>query len=223
MNNISNIVNVKPLIALIDDEPMILDFYEEFLKNQFKIQRFLCAEDYLAFLDTQDKNPFELVVTDLNMKQISGIKMIQLAFQKGKQVPFILISATLDTPNMLKAHDLGAYRILPKPIKGESLLKEANDLITENQIIQIRNVSKKLTMQLKEVISLVDVFVTKQLGSQEAVNKFFAESLNLSVTNEPTSFQKYLESIDSQLYQNMKIEEILSKKLEKSKELRKTG
>ena len=64
---------------------------------------------------------FDVVVSDLKMPEVSGLKLLSALRQERCHVPFILITACADPEVDDQARRLGAWTVLQKPVDLESL------------------------------------------------------------------------------------------------------
>lgn len=65
----------------------------------------------------------DLVLSDWNMPQLSGLELLQTLRSEGRKVPFGFIT-TESTPDMRTvAHDAGAQFLLAKPFTPEEMAK----------------------------------------------------------------------------------------------------
>jgi len=206
-------VNIKPHIAMIDDEFDIIDTYKDLLSDKYNITEFYSAAEYLAHLEKNEKNPFELIVTDYRLGAVTGLDMVEKAQSLNKHTAFILMSGHLDKETTLRAHNIGAHRILEKPIRVESLDHEIKNLIYEFQIERIRAETRKLTLQMKELCSIFDVFL-EQHFSKIQIDEFFMRVLNPDKFDKNISFREYVLNIEEKLYRNMQMEDILTRQVQ---------
>lgn len=204
---------IKPVIAMIDDEQDLVDSYKDLLSNKYEVKEFYNADDYLNFVSQKETNPFELIITDYRLGKQTGLDMVEKAHSMHKGTAFILMSGYLDKDTTLRAHNIGAHRILEKPVKIEVLDKEINELIYEYQIQKLRKETKQLTMQLKELCSIFDVFL-EQHFSKTQVDDFFMKILSNDMSKE-ISFRQYVSNIEEKLHRNIKMEEILMRQIQK--------
>lgn len=212
-----NVIGIKPQIAMIDDEYDLLDTYKELLSSKYSVTEFHDAKSYLSFLSQKETNPFEVVITDYSLGAgDNGLEMLEKASRLSKSTSFILMSGYLDKDSTLRAHNMGAHRILPKPIRVEALEHEIQSLIYEFQIEKIRKENKELTLKLKELCSIFDVFL-EQHFSRTQVDEFFMRVLNPDSTNKDISFRDYVVNIEDKLYRNIKMDEILMRQIQKRK------
>ena len=206
-------MNLKPNIAMIDDEYDLLDTYKELLGSKYNVTEFYTADSYLNFIDKNKTNPFEVVITDYNLGPgQNGLDMLEQASRSSKSSAFILMSGYLDKESTLRAHNMGAHRILPKPIRIEALEHEIQNLIYEFQVEKIRKETEELTLKLKELCSIFDVFL-EQHFSKTQIDEFFMRILNPDSLDKSISFRSYVLNIEEKLYRNMKMDEILMRQI----------
>jgi len=110
-------------ILIIDDEPQIRSLLKIMLEREgFDI---IVASDGKEGMELFEKNPVDLVITDLIMPEKEGIEIIR-ALKKGyPDVPIIAMSGGgRNSPDgyLHMAKLLGAQATFEKPIKKEELL-----------------------------------------------------------------------------------------------------
>jgi DNA-binding NtrC family response regulator len=110
-------------ILIIDDEPQIRSMLKKMLEREgFDI---IVASDGKEGMELFEKNPVDLVITDLIMPEKEGIEIIRV-FKKGyPDVPIIAMSGGgKNSPDgyLKMAKLLGAQATFEKPINKEELL-----------------------------------------------------------------------------------------------------
>jgi DNA-binding response OmpR family regulator len=210
-------MNLKPNIAIIDDEVDLVETYKDLLSNKYNVTEFYDADSYLNYIAKYDVNPFEAIVSDYSLgTSTTGLDMIEKAIASNKHTAFILMSGFLDKETTLRAHNMGAHRILPKPIRIEALDHEVQNLIYEYQIEKIRKETKDLTLKLKELCSIFDVFL-EQHFSKSQIDEFFMRVISAEDNSKDISFRQYVINIEEKLYRNIKMDEILNRQLKAKK------
>ncbi len=114
----------KTNILLLDDDPDTLQMYALLLEKQgFYIHKFLSSVDALSFLRFTNIC-IDLIITDLNMPEMDGLKFLEQArgIQKHFSTPFIFLTALSDQSTILQAYKFGVVDYIQKPV--------ANDLFT---------------------------------------------------------------------------------------------
>jgi FixJ family two-component response regulator len=108
-------------IAIIDDdEDMRLALEGLFESHDFSPS---CYEGAASFLDALAGNAPDVVVTDLQMKDIDGIMLTRALKAHGCPAPVILITAFATPMVRASAEQLGVYCVLEKPFEPNELLK----------------------------------------------------------------------------------------------------
>lgn len=207
-------LNSKKRIAVVDDELDVLEIYKDVLSHKYEVIDFARPEEFLQYLASPGCVPFDLLITDFRMGRISGIDMVIASKKIKEDIPFILLSGFLDKEATLSAHNLGAHKILEKPINIASLEQEVKKLIIFSQIKEMQKNNKELFGKLKELCGLFDMFIDGH-SNPDVVNDFFLLVHSIDNPTEKVNFTDYIRSIEDQAYRNMKIEDHLVRELKK--------
>ena len=107
-------------ILVIEDEPKILDF----LRLGLEAEGFVvdAAEDGAAGLRLALDGPYELVILDLLLPRLDGLRVLSELRQARGDVPVLILSARSDLPTKLRGFDLGANDYLAKPFSFDELV-----------------------------------------------------------------------------------------------------
>jgi two-component system, NtrC family, response regulator PilR len=106
-------------ILIVDDERSMREFLEIMLcKDGYVVQ---CAEDGRLALELFQRDPFDLVITDIRMKPVDGLEVLRRCKAIAPQAVVIIISAYASTETAVAAMKEGAYDYLPKPFKIEEM------------------------------------------------------------------------------------------------------
>ena len=115
-------------IALIDDDPAILDSLRLYLeRNGVRTSCFSAAEEFLATIKA--RSLFDCVVADVRMPGLSGIDLVRETISLGNAIPIILITAFGEVEMAVAAIKLGAFDFLEKPFDEKRLLKSIQDAL----------------------------------------------------------------------------------------------
>ncbi|PIY21248.1 MAG: DNA-binding response regulator, partial [Deltaproteobacteria bacterium CG_4_10_14_3_um_filter_60_8] len=114
-------------ILIVDDEQSFLlsliDMFQE-QKEQFTIITALNGKKAIAILD---KEPVDLVVTDLKMPEMDGFALLAHMSKATPEVPVIVMTA-FGTPEMEdQILELGAFQYIEKPIEFNVLLSKIRE------------------------------------------------------------------------------------------------
>ena len=125
----------KSILIVDDEKNMIETLYIMLDKEGFVVDS---AVNGTEALEKFKKGRYDLVLTDLKMPELNGIKLIE-AITKFSDVPIIIMTAYATKDEAIKALNLGALFFIEKPFKKRELMNFINrslkieDLIQENR------------------------------------------------------------------------------------------
>jgi DNA-binding NtrC family response regulator len=133
-------------ILIIDDEKSILDLLSVvFKKEGYTVETALSAKMALELID---KEEFDLLLTDIKLPQMSGMKVLQYVKEKYPAMPVVMITAYGTIKQAIEALKMGAMDYIVKPFNMEELkIIVAQGL--ENRRIQQENVLLKKDLEEK--------------------------------------------------------------------------
>ena len=107
-------------ILVIEDEPRIL----EFLRLGLEAEGFTVdgADDGAAGLRLALAEPYELVVLDLALPRLDGLRLLAELRRARPDLPVLILSARSDLPTKLRSFGLGANDYLSKPFSFDELV-----------------------------------------------------------------------------------------------------
>ncbi len=109
-------------IMIVDDEPINIDVVQAFLEED-KYRNFVTVEDSTQAMKVLEESRPDIMLLDLMMPEVSGFDILSAirAHPKFKYLPVIILTASSDTQNKIKALDLGATDFLAKPLDQSEL------------------------------------------------------------------------------------------------------
>ena len=109
-------------LVIVDDEPILLKgLLKTYDWEQMGFQVVGTALSGEQAMDViREKKP-DVVLTDIRMKQMTGLQMMDTIRQTGQECLFVVLSAYRDFEYAKEACDLGAFAYLLKPIEDEKL------------------------------------------------------------------------------------------------------
>lgn len=155
-------VNHKPTILLIDDEPNICQIIADILS----LKGYDVAETYNGEegLRRIGENGIDLVLLDLKLPGISGMEILKKILREHPEIPVIIISAHGTIQTAVESIKLGAYDFIEKPLDADRLL------------ILVRNALEKRSLTLKTRHLQEDVLERyRMVGESEAIKKVFQQ------------------------------------------------
>lgn len=108
-------------ILIIDDETDMLELLKRIIedKTDYKVT---ITPDPLAVPQILEENPFDLVITDLNMPGQNGIELLEIIRVKDDQIPVVILTAYGTIESAVEAMQKGAFSYITKPFKKEEIL-----------------------------------------------------------------------------------------------------
>src|SRR5690606_1406459 len=116
-------------ILLVDDDVAFCTLLQTFLKKKgFDVTNSFTGKE--AF-DIIDKNPFDVVITDIRLPDSDGMEILKKAKAKDFGIQVILMTGYTDIKTAVNAMKLGAYDYVGKPINPEELLHTINNSLSK--------------------------------------------------------------------------------------------
>lgn len=107
-------------ILVVDDDPNMHRLIELYLNSeQYKITSVSSGRMALHKLKEAE---FDLIISDIQMPQMDGIRMTEEIRKKNKDIPIIVISAFGKNSHSTQAREAGANLVIEKPFEQETLV-----------------------------------------------------------------------------------------------------
>jgi two-component system response regulator PilR (NtrC family) len=137
---------MKARILVVDDEESIREFLEIMLKKEgYEVS---CVEDGQKALDFLKKKSVDMVISDLQMPNVTGIELLKQVKDQYPDMLFMMITAFGTTETAVEAMKLGAYDYITKPFKiDEVRINIANALRSQNLEVENRTLKKELKQE----------------------------------------------------------------------------
>ncbi len=137
---------MKSRILVVDDEESIREFLEIMLKKEgYEVST---AEDGLKAKDLLLKKSFDMVISDLQMPNMTGIELLKHVKDSYPETVFMLITAFGTTETAVEAMKMGAYDYVTKPFKiDEVRMNIANALKSQHLEVEVRTLKKELVRE----------------------------------------------------------------------------
>ncbi len=117
-------------ILVVDDNNDLRSIIKEYLSDNGDFVEGAC--DGKDALMKYMENRYDLVITDLNMPEITGIDLMKNIRQKNDMTEFIIITGYASLDTAVEAIKIGAFDYIVKPFRMEELkiiVKNAKDKI----------------------------------------------------------------------------------------------
>lgn len=127
-------------VLVVDDEMIVRNFLTETLRRRGL--EVLSAENGTKAIALLKDNVFDLVITDMNMPELTGIDVLRKTKELSPSTIVVVITAFGTIENAVEAMRLGAFNYLLKPFSPdtiEALLEKAKEhlsLVEENRYLR---------------------------------------------------------------------------------------
>ena len=137
---------MNKLIAVVDDEPDILELVSLHLKSAgFKVKQFLDGESFYRYIDTQIP---DLIILDLMLTDMDGLEICKYLKRKDElaSIPVIMLTAKSEESDKLLGLELGADDYVTKPFSPKELVARVKAVLrrhaptAETKKIEIGNI-----------------------------------------------------------------------------------
>lgn len=109
--------NGRPIVAIVDDDPRLIESLEELLESAGYRTR--CFSSARSLLD-DGLSSVDLLITDIGMPDIDGFELRNRARKARPNLPVFLISGRHEPADQGHAQNIG--RFFRKPFDGQALL-----------------------------------------------------------------------------------------------------
>ncbi len=169
-------------ILVVEDEHRIANS----IKKGLELERYAVDVAYngLDGYDLASTEDYDLIILDLMLPGMDGLKICQQLRQKGNHVPILILTARGQTEDKVKGLDMGADDYLVKPFSFEELLARIRalsrrphnsfgdiitleDLTLNTRTFEINRAGRRITLSSKE-FSLLEYLIRH---SHQIINK----------------------------------------------------
>lgn len=109
---------LMPRLLIVEDDPVIRNFCRLLLQQQYTVET---AEHGRAGLERLRREPFDLVLTDLQMPEMDGLELLHQLRKDGMDVDVIILTAHATVETARQTLKMGAADYLSKPFDADDL------------------------------------------------------------------------------------------------------
>lgn len=133
MDNYNEFIKTLKVLYVEDEEAARLIF-SKYLKKRFDVT-VVCPNGIDAYIEFDkafnNKEPFDLVISDINMPKMDGIELLEKIREKDDEVRFVFTTARTESENMAKAINYHVDAYLVKPLDFENIEKTIQKICKE--------------------------------------------------------------------------------------------
>jgi DNA-binding NtrC family response regulator len=117
-------------ILVVDDDPEMCSLLSEVLRGEgFSV---LTTGDSLEASRILKKEEFEVLITDLKMKGLKGLDLLEEAKKVAPLTPVIIITAFGTIESAIQAMKMGAYDYVTKPFQMDEIVLTVKKALENN-------------------------------------------------------------------------------------------
>jgi CheY-like chemotaxis protein/GTPase SAR1 family protein len=121
----------KKRILIVEDDKVSRVMISQLLENSGYIV--IAAEDGIDALLRMGEAQCDLILSDINMPNLDGFKLLEMNNQKGIETPVILLTSRSSPEDEKRGFELGAADYIRKPIQKETLLLRVKNAIEKKK------------------------------------------------------------------------------------------
>ncbi len=148
----------KIYILYIEDDKIVADSVSRTL--QLLNQKIFTAYDGEEALGIIEKNPIDIIITDIRMPKLNGINLVEKLRQKDLDIPVIITTAFNEIDYLKKAIELSIESFIEKPIDLRKLLQTVSKI---SQRVETKRELERKKIQIehfKEAISKSNLIIS---------------------------------------------------------------
>ncbi len=116
-------------ILVIDDSKFVRNFHINILQSAgFSAD---AAEDGIEGLEKAMTTDYDLVISDINMRNMDGLTFTRKLRETGSTIPIMIISTQSSDDDRMAGFEAGANVFVTKPVRPEKLIENIKLLINQ--------------------------------------------------------------------------------------------
>jgi putative two-component system response regulator len=124
--------SIKQHILIVDDERQIRDLIGAIV--DMENYSFSLAEDAETALEELGKRHFDLLISDINMKGMSGVELLAIVHKKYPDLAVIMVTGIDDRGTAIETLHAGAYGYVTKPFQANELIINVSNALRRRQL-----------------------------------------------------------------------------------------
>ncbi len=120
----------QPSVLLVDDSRDMLELLRRYM-NGMGLTPFT-TNNVVDAIDVLEQGPVDLVITDLNMPEVSGTQLVRYVAQHFPQIPVLVITGFPDVHVAVEVMKHGAVEFLVKPVTEAELRTAVEKVLGTN-------------------------------------------------------------------------------------------
>jgi len=164
-------------ILLVDDNEKLNNTIKIFLElKNHTVTSAITGKDAIQLINN---NHFDLYIIDIHLPNINGIDIVKHIRNKDLNIPIIMVTASREIENLVKAFKTGCNEYIKKPFHLEELEIRINNLLNK-QITNIIKIDDKMSFDILNQELLINDEIIKLRKKEKRL-------LTILIKNAPTA------------------------------------
>ena len=173
--------NNKEIILVVEDEDIARENLEHILaKMGYEVISVDSGIKALNLLKTKD---FDLVITDLKMKQVDGMQVLRKTRELQPYTEIIMITGYATVDSSVQAMRNGAYYYIAKPFKIDEVRKVSKEALLKRRL-RLENLKLKDTLKKFQQISFIVGQSKAMTEVQKTIRQIAPSDINVLIMGE---------------------------------------
>ncbi len=143
---------MTPSVLIVDDDALQREMLHTLLHRKlgFHAQQASNGQAALGILERDEKRNIKLVILDIQMPVMDGLKTLQILQQKYPALPVLMLTGNKDVDAAIKAMKLGALDFINKPYEAERMITTVRNAL---KLSAMSNELKRLHREKEERVT----------------------------------------------------------------------
>jgi CheY-like chemotaxis protein len=120
-------------ILVVDDEPDVAELFRQRFRRETRhgsyVMHFAASgEQALDLLAGEIQPTLIVILSDINMPGMDGLQLLGEIKQRRPDLPVMMVTAYGDDERRRRAHELGAFEFITKPVDFDRLKEQLRQL-----------------------------------------------------------------------------------------------
>ena len=151
---------MKPIWIVDDDESIRWVLEKALAREELVTRSFSHPDEVIAALkDAQVEQQPQVLISDIRMKNGSGLELLQIIKQKNPLLPVIIMTAYSDLDSAVAAFKGGAFEYIAKPFDVSKVVELIRRALEENaQVKDSEQVVEQAPEMLGQAVAMQEIF-----------------------------------------------------------------
>ena len=166
-------------ILVVDDERIVCAGCKKILDEAgYQVKTSLSARNALDMLNEE---PFDIVITDIKMPELSGIELLEIIRKEYPEITVIVITGYSTVETAVEAMKLGAFDYLPKPFTSDRVILVIKKAVERKNLLAETIRGKKEISKAQQIMDSLPVGIVVVNKDKQIVdvNSTFAKIVSV--------------------------------------------